>query len=199
MQQMMVGLRTQFNRDKLVSWRAGLGFATCYQVWSRSAYGILEDIGQEGGCDDRDRKAEQRHMRFVQVGTNDEVPDEEQYGWYGGCIYEQHDCIAPVSIRCFVRLDVCSLPTDWHPLHLGMRMLYPCIAQSEHLMKGLGRELDDRVCREEHCESQVVAGIALLPEPLRRLQEATLLTEQLGFVAFIVTLGAGHDEGGGRW
>lgn len=138
-------------------------------------------------------------MRFVQVGTDNEVPYQKQDRWYSARIYEKHDWSHGVSTFQPAIGVACSPPTDWHPFHLGMRMLYSCIAQGEHLVERLGRELDHEVGCEQHCEPEVVAGIALLPEPLRCFQESALLTRESGFTALIVALGPRHCQGDGEY
>lgn len=47
MQQMMVCLRADRYGNKLVSWCSCFRLTARYQIGSRSAYGILEDVGQE--------------------------------------------------------------------------------------------------------------------------------------------------------
>ena len=88
---MAVGIGTDIDTDELVDGDVEGGIAAGEEVRAGSADGVLEDVRQEGGEDEGDGEAEERHVEFVRRGTESGGPEHEQGEGEGGGVDEEPD------------------------------------------------------------------------------------------------------------
>nr|POE49169.1 hypothetical protein CFP56_32319 [Quercus suber] len=125
---------------------AKIGFASCNEIGPRTAYGVFEDVGDEGGEEERGEEAEDRDVGFVEVGTDGDGPgDEDEEGKEAG-INEEPNYNEPR--QC-------------------MRMKETWIVKSEHAMPWLADDFDEDICHNEQDDAEIVTSIRLAPEPLK--------------------------------
>tara|TARA_R110002003_G_scaffold48_52_gene4327 strand:- start:4520 stop:4852 length:333 start_codon:yes stop_codon:yes gene_type:complete len=77
MQHMVVFLRAHLECDKLVCGRPWRRLAPRNEIWPRSPYGILDHVGYEERKDHADEPAEDRDVRFVGAGADEDGPEDK--------------------------------------------------------------------------------------------------------------------------
>lgn len=108
-------LCAHFDCNQLIQWCCWIWAAPSNQIRPWSADQILENIGQETCSDDRDGKAESGDMCFVDVWTEDKIPEAKDACRYYRCVNEQHDWQSvgvTVSAECTHKLAPSQLPRE---------------------------------------------------------------------------------------
>lgn len=77
MQNMVVCLYANFDRDHLMLWCTRLWLTSRNQVGPWPSNGIFEEIGEEGSRDDCDYEAEERNVGCVKGGSKGYGPDDQ--------------------------------------------------------------------------------------------------------------------------
>jgi hypothetical protein len=152
-QHVVVLLGANLECHELVGGRAGRWLASRDQVGSWSPDGVLDDVGDEEGEDHADEPPQDGDVCFVRAGTDNDSPEHQDAERHCAGIDEEPYCTtAAMSALAMFLVSGLNGHGDTHThrdaLNLGVWVSNGKIVQKEHAVKGLGEELDLRLCRQ---------------------------------------------------
>jgi hypothetical protein len=144
MEYVVVRFGADFKCHELVRRRAGRGFASRNQVWTRSPDCVFDDVGYEECEQHANEPAEEGDVGFVCAGAHQDSPKDEGSEGDGAGVDEEPYCVSRVSL-VWVWGKGSGRRTNRHAFDLGVGVGEREIVEGKHAVEGFGVELDLRL------------------------------------------------------